>query len=1026
MVGKIKLKSSLITSPAAYKRRYGKDDKTMRLGEKAPHDVIHNCMSCSRSFSCKDPNKNFNYRCTRYREATVESTSLEDIFKNEETIDEKALFTPDNPKDQESIFDMISRVIESNLPVPPDLRIKDDEIPTAKNFVEWATDAKFAKSGKTPFPRQIEIGTKLYSEFCPRCSDVDWFDEMPVDAPLQEIQDHVVFLENGICPECKVTRSELIAEGELNNYYGLILLCGQRCVTGDTLITTNYGLVRIEDLIPSNSVEGFNNIIDENLHIVLENGKTIKPSSFYVSKPSHTIKIRTEDGFEIEGTEDHPLMTDYGWISLKDIELGHNLTINIGQNVWSANSDLSIDDAQELAVKFYCNAEETVPIEILQGTETIVCNFLRLVFLQLTYAILNKKALQSIQVLLANLGIRSIIDQIEGQDKYGIITIHEKDVFYFQDRLSNPNSTVRTRNYVSKIVEKTYSDEEKVTYDFEVPEYHRFMANGILNHNSSKTTSAILWDSYNLHKVLKIPNPQDVFNILTTTPITSTFTATTFNQAVANVWNPYLTTIRETPWFRNYHEFLDRRSNELGEELYSLGEHIVRYRHRNVILHPSGPSRRTMRGTSRLTALQDEAGYFKQAKRSKPGEEVEMMDAKGTFDALNNSLITLKQGHRRRVEEGYNDLPKPVMYLPSSPSAFNDFIMTSYRLYKDSTEFLALKHSTWEFNPLYKKEDFAEAFRLKPVETARDYDCNPPIGESLFINQHVSLERAAKHGANKIKIISKKAKSRAKIPVTRAELRLVSNQYPSVGTILCIDVGLTSNSFAFSLIGPHEDYDPEILPEERESMHIPARVYACGEVIPMEDTKISMTSVFADVFVNLIEPFNVKYMVSDRWNNAKIASDLDEGYGVSPIEHKCKWEDFELTRDLLYSDNLHLPKANNSLDDIMKTTLDNYPECFRGSPVDHMLWQFLTVMEKTKVTVLKGDGGTDDLFRTVVLGCAMLQDEEILEDLLSVNAGPVNEPKQFIGLNVGRKGGGMSGASMIAGDGRTLGMVKRR
>src|SRR5690606_24886188 len=103
------------------------------------------------------------------------------------------------------------------------------------------------------------------------------------------------------------------------------------------------------------------------------------------------------------------------------------------------------------------------------------------------------------------------------------------------------------------------------------------------------------------------------------------------------------------------------------------------------------------------------------------------------------------------------------------------------------------------------------------------------------------------------------------------------------------------------------------------------------------------------------------------------------------IEHKCVWEDFETTRDLLYSGNLLMPKLTEPFDDIIKTTLDNYPECFRNRPMDHLAWQFATVRESTGVTVLKGDGGTDDLFRTIVLGVAQLQDDEILEELLSVN-----------------------------------------
>jgi len=762
----VKLKSHIIqrSKPAAksdkfdlnYKRRVGKTDKTQRLGDKAPHDAIHNCLTCDRWAKCHDTNKGANFRCSRFKEAVIDSNSLDELFGEfnpfdvaQNTVKEEEIFKRSGD-DEESILDMIAKVIDSNIPVPPDLRIGDNSVPLAKNFYEWCMDDRFAKGGMPPFPRQIEIGIKLFNEYCPRCSDVDWFDEMRVDVPLTEIADKVVFLNNGKCPECKGTKSEFVAEEELPDYFGVIGLAGQR---------------------------------------------------------------------------------------------------------------------------------------------------------------------------------------------------------------------------------------------------------------AAKTTSMILWDSYNLHKVLKLPSPQSVFGTLPTQVITTTFAATTFAQAVENVWNPYLNTLRTTPWFATYHSFLDMKSEELGEELYNLGEHMVRYRHRNLLLSPSGPNKRTMRGRTRLTGAVDEIGWFPMAKKSgKNAEEFEKLDAKGVFTALNNSLFTLKSAYRRRTEEGYNDLPKPVMYAISSPSQYNDFIMSSFRTYYGSTEMMAWKYKTWEYNPLLKKKDFKEEFRLKPVEAARDYECNPPIGEGLFITDHTSLIKSFRHGPNKISIITRKTLSKTKLPMTEAEVRINSNNLPIHGTVLCVDVGLVNNSFAFSIIGPTTDHDPDILPEDRGTMQTPAKVYAVGEVIPKNGTRISLTSIFANCFVPLVEPFNIRYFVSDRWNNVKIAQDLEEGYEVTPLEHKCVWEDFETTRDLLYSGNLLLPKLTEPFDDIIKTTLDTYPECFRNRPMDHLAWQFATVRENTGVTVLKGDGGTDDLFRTIVLGVAQLQDDELLEDLLSVNSQQVSSA-EFLSMVVKMKPG---------------------
>ncbi|QIG70361.1 terminase large subunit protein [Rhizobium phage RHph_N28_1] len=767
-----------LKKPPEYHRRTPKDATkgVQRLGDAKRAEFNRNCLFCSRWSACKDEKKNANYLCSRFREATIDE-SIDSLFGDfdpmgiaSEKVKEEDFAPARKIEGEESIVDMIAKVINSNVPVPPDLRIDDREIPLAKNFYHWITNEKFGKAGQPPFPRQVEFGVKLFGEWCPRCSDSEWFDDMRVDAPVISIREHVQFLHNGVCPKCKATKSELFLCDELPNYFGMVALIGQR---------------------------------------------------------------------------------------------------------------------------------------------------------------------------------------------------------------------------------------------------------------ASKTSSAILWDTYNLHKTLKLPSPQSVFGVMATQVITSTYTALTFAQAVENVWNPYLNALKDTPWFNNYHKFLDRKANELGEELYNLGEHMVRYRHRNLLLAPSGPSKRTMRGRTRLASITDEIGQFPTAKKSgKSGEEFEKLDAGGVFAALNNSLKTLKVAYTRRIEEGFNDLPKPMMYMPSSPSAYNDFIMNAYRTYQNSREFFSVKMATWEYRPDYKKSDFAEEFRTKPVEAARDYECNPPIGEGLFIEEHAPLIKAFKNGINRIQVSTKSALSRTKVKMTEGSVKIVSNNLPSRGTMLCVDLGLVNNSCSFSIIGPADDHDSDVLPEDRGTMQTPVTVYAVGEIIPKIDTRISLTAFYSQCIIPLIEPFNITYFVSDRWNSAKMAQDLENGYNVVPIEHKATWADFEATRDLLYSGNLLMPRLTESFDDIIKTTLDQYPECFRSRPVDHLAWQFATVRESTGVTVLKGDGGTDDTFRTIVLGVAMMQDDEILEELLSVNNGKT-PPRPFMGLVRRLSGAGGQVAGGASGSGGFLGITKR-
>lgn len=1213
--------------PGVFKER--KDVR--RIGDEQKANIVFNCITCSRWPVCHDPKKSVMYKCSRYKEAVIDGSSIEEILKNPEDLDYSSTEVEEEDfyikgDDEETIEDMIAKVINSNVPVPPDLRIDDREIPLAKNFYDWVTNKELGGQSQNPFPRQLEYGARLFGDVCSHCSDLDWFDNVKVNTPLGHFPERLVFFENGKCPKCGSRRGEQILNHEIENYYGVIGLAGQRCITGDSLVTTTHGFKYMKELIHPSYQEGFNKFKYseaprkgryECFEVALENGYTEKPSDFFISAKEKTITVKTELGYSIEGSFDHPVMTQRGWVKLKDLNEEDLLKIQVGQNVWSSVDYVDVDTAKlmgyivseghyvgsrngdklysikitnkdpkvlsfcleqarklgyeseikhyeervsEVLIKnlkavdkktlslhfgdeIYRSATQRIPDSILKSSKSVMSSFLRGLFegdgginsSLLEYTTISKKLAKEIQIVLANFGIFTYLREFTayatnsethcGTKAYSVsingrdsLRVFEKEIGFESERkrrglsklinvakevpyktdtllqslqdsiislltnIQNSVSVFKTRGsktrctlrslgirldrlsrqeyqlsrlnalkiinslqkwehfslipsefkgelakykdelssnyYYSKIASLKISKKKKVTYDFTVPNAHRFMANGIINHNSGKTSTAILWDSYNLHRMLKLPSPQGVFSTLDTQVFTYTYTALTFNQAVSNVWNPYMNTIRNLPWFKNYHSFLRRKGNQLGEELFHLGEHMIRYRHRNLILNPAGPSKRNMRGASRVTGLVDEAGYFLLSLKSGKGDP-ERLDALGVFTALNNSLFTLKSSHRRKIEEGYDDLPKPMMYAISSPSAYNDFIMTSYRLYRNSTEFFAYKAKTWNFNPLIKKSDLAEDFRTKPVEAARDYECNPPIGESLFINQTKSLEPAFTYGPNKIVTSTSKAKSKSGVNMTSAEVHIKTNKFPTYGTVLCIDLGLVNNSLSFSIVGLPDEYEEDLLPEDRGTVLTPVQVFAVGEVIPLNDTKISLTDVYTKCFIPLIESFNVMYCYSDRWNSEKILQDMEASHDVVPVPHKCNWEDFENTRDLLYSGNLMLPKTQNTLQENMETVLDNYPEVFRGKPVDHLQWQFMTVKEHTNVTVIKGDGGTDDAFRTIVLGVHALQDLEVVEELLKGKTAQV-VIKPFLGMTGKLSGGGGNAAASTASSGGFL------
>lgn len=127
------------------------------------------------------------------------------------------------------------------------------------------------------------------------------------------------------------------------------------CVTGDTLISTEYGLVRMKDLVKKYPDGGIKIALDNRVPIEIKypDGRTLLMklgergvSFFEISRAFCTgvkdvYKLETESGYELEATADHKVLTTDGWIQVKDLIPGkHKLLIQSGEGRFGDNYDL--------------------------------------------------------------------------------------------------------------------------------------------------------------------------------------------------------------------------------------------------------------------------------------------------------------------------------------------------------------------------------------------------------------------------------------------------------------------------------------------------------------------------------------------------------------------------------------------------------------------------------------------------------------------------------------------------------------
>jgi intein/homing endonuclease len=1211
--------------------KLARKDSAFKLGEKVTVDPLHNCLSCIRWTICKDPKKSHIYRCSRYNENSIDNTSVDDhktihtLFGMGDDLDILDPIDPsDNPEIEQRLDEIIAKALGENSPIAPDIKIKDGEIPLAPNLYTWLCDEKFTGGGMPPFPRQIWVGSLLMADFCPRCSHMDYLESMKVDTPLSKIEAKAEFLVRGVCQRCGVDRAELIAEGEMANPHELVLICGQRssktsavnlfdsynthrylklpnpskifkqlpqqvftttytsstfgqvrqnmwepflniannspwfsnyhkfltrrghelgeelfnvadiyiryrhrnlflspaspsgmtmrgrCLVGSTMVNTNKGFVTLNELIQEDDYVPVKKLtIDSPLgeRKVSHTYKTV----------SETCKIKTRNGYGVEGTPEHPMLIltknlQYKWCRLDQLKIGDfivsktakntpmfgtndkitpdlatitgnliangykssfssndepvvkrfrkavkrvtgfyptknggetvdkngnkkvaNYSIKINKKRFQGNGTFITEYLQPLGFNYTSSYDKEIPLSVRQAPKEILHEFLESYFecdcgingfwddpsqvsrpASIDVSSASKKLINQLHTILLHMyGIvgrkkvfrpkHRITGEVESHREHWQINITGYDAWLFLQTFKR----AKVHNYANRIwhVQKgDHSDRRLIPW---VRGYlislYQTAKNGSRSHitlhdgtqvgNSIRPTCI---DRYSKKRNISPHVGQGLF--------------------YDDDWSTILPRIRD----------ICTKSAKRVSKLLALEAHYeevvsITRKNKRVVYDVTVPEGHAFTANAlvshntRMSAAIDEISHMPLQRAD--GKKAAQANAKDTYNALRNSLDTLISAYKDRFNEGYFDLPKPIMYNASSPLTINDYGMTLYRQSKVDEDSLGFKYKTWEFNPHLPESYFANRFRANPVDAARDYACEPPIGQSTWLTDVDSLANAFTGKRNMYEVQQSTKRSRSGKRVTVASLRKVLDINAEWGCVLAIDVGAVNNSFAFSVSTVPNDFDLEAFLEEDSEAEeaqvgiVPLKVLFVGEVIPKKDAEISQTALYSQVFSQLCEDLPINLIVSDRWQNKKMSQDLEEEFGIDYYEYKLRWEDFENMKEALYENAIEMPKLSTSIEELYSTTLEDYPSMFKGKPIEHLAYQFMTVQEARGNTVVKGDA-TDDMFRCIALSHAVMQDKDMLELLLDGDEEEVVQ-QPFIGLTVSSSTGVRSSANQV-------------
>lgn len=127
--------------------------------------------------------------------------------------------------------------------------------------------------------------------------------------------------------------NRLDANGRVHSTFKII---GTECVTGDTLIWTAAGLLRADELCQD--VDGFT----ESTFGLLTHCGPSTTSHTYVSRQRQTKHVRMGCGLDVTCTPEHPLLTERGWVSAMELQVGDYVQTSFGARYFP--SSLNDDD----------------------------------------------------------------------------------------------------------------------------------------------------------------------------------------------------------------------------------------------------------------------------------------------------------------------------------------------------------------------------------------------------------------------------------------------------------------------------------------------------------------------------------------------------------------------------------------------------------------------------------------------------------------------------------------------------------
>jgi hypothetical protein len=297
-------------------------------------------------------------------------------------------------------------------------------------------------------------------------------------------------------------------------------------------------------------------------------------------------------------------------------------------------------------------------------------------------------------------------------------------------------------------------------YDLEVPDYHNYYAQGILNHNSGKDYIASIVAAYLFHVILCMINAHDYFNFPTEENIDIINVAPTAFQAREIFFSKFKSRITNWKWLLQNFRVTIRNKTIRGCTGTRMNIKITDTSvetETNIKFNSLHAEAENYEGFNVLAAILDETSAYPEKFEDVTDADGDMLDvgkAELIYSTLRTSAVSRK-------------LPWLMMII-SFPRRENDWTIQKYEeaLADPDGIMIAERGCTWEYNPRFFGEetfDFEEwkvpislkkDFETDPANSRMKYCTVPPIILNRFFYNDERIQSAINENLQPILILS--------------------------------------------------------------------------------------------------------------------------------------------------------------------------------------------------------------------------------------------------------------------------------